>query len=107
MHKVSEAVQNAIGIPLLHIADVTARKVKAVGIQKIGLLGTQYTMEDPFFIERLSAFGLETIVPTQTDREAIHRIIFEELTKGIKNPQSKACSIRYNGPPRSKQVRKG
>lgn len=59
----------------------------------IGLLGTQYTMEDPFFIHRLSEFGIEAIVPIQSEREIVHRIIFEELTRGVKSPQSKKTML--------------
>jgi aspartate racemase len=89
MHKVAQAIQDAVGIPLLHIVDVTASKLKAVGIKKIGLLGTQYTMEDHFFIDRLALLGIEAIVPIESQRVDLQRIIFEELTLGIKNVQSK------------------
>jgi aspartate racemase len=93
MHKVAQAVQEAIHIPLLHIVDVTASKVKAEGIRKIGLLGTQYTMEDPFFIDHLSELGIEAIIPIQSERELVHRIIFDELAKGVKSPQSKKTML--------------
>jgi aspartate racemase len=93
MHKVAETVQEAIHIPLIHVVDVTAETVNAEGIMRIGLLGTKYTMEDPFFIERLSKFGIEVIVPNPLDRELVHEIIFEELTKGIINLKSKKCIV--------------
>jgi aspartate racemase len=93
MHKVAQFVQEAIDIPLIHIADVTAAAVKAKGIRKIGLLGTQYTMESSFFIERLSNFGIKVIVPHQIERERVHQIILEELTKGKINPASRKCML--------------
>jgi aspartate racemase len=93
MHKVAQFVQEAIDIPLIHIVDVTAAAVKAKGIRKIGLLGTEYTMESSFFIERLSKFGIKVIVPHQIERERVHQIIFEELTKGKINPESRKCML--------------
>jgi aspartate racemase len=82
MHKVAQAVQDAITIPLLHIADVTADAILAREITKVGLLGTRYTMEDPFFIHRMQTLGIETLVPQQSERELVHHIIFEELSRG-------------------------
>lgn len=83
MHLMADAIQKAISIPLLHIADSTAERVKAAGIQKIGLLGTRFTMEKDFYKGRLeSKFGLEVIVPEEADREIVHRIIYQELCLG-------------------------
>ena len=91
MHKLADAVQAGIGIPLLHIADATAEKVKQAGVQRVGLLGTRFTMEEDFYRDRLtSQFGLEVITPDTKDRELVHRIIYEELCLGTIRPESKA-----------------
>ncbi|TNJ68103.1 aspartate/glutamate racemase family protein [Paenibacillus hemerocallicola] len=90
MHTVAEDVQRAVSIPLLHIIDVTANEVKRQSIHKVGLLGTQYTMEQPFYRERLQELGIEAIVPEKADRDRVHEIIFHELCRGELNPSSKA-----------------
>lgn len=83
MHKVAEDVQTAINIPLLHIADVTAEKLIADGVKRIGLLGTRFTMAEEFYKGRLSEkFGLDVLVPDNTQQDEIHRIIYEELCQG-------------------------
>jgi len=95
MHKMYDAVQAALEIPILHIADATALKVKECGLEKVGLLGTIYTMEQDFYKGRLSDnFGLRVLVPGKTDREIVNRIIFDELVLGKINPESKAEYIR-------------
>lgn len=90
MHKVAGAVERNIKIPLLHIGDATAAKVKNAGIQKIGLLGTQYTMEMDFYKSRLAASGLDVLVPEESERKEINRIIFEELCLGEIREKSKS-----------------
>lgn len=91
MHKLADTVQAGIGIPLLHIVDATAEKVKQAGLHRVGLLGTRFTMEDDFYRGRLmSQFGLEVTIPDPGDREAVHRIIYEELCLGTARPESKA-----------------
>lgn len=83
MHKVAAEIVSAVRIPLLHIADATARKVLARGLKKIGLLGTRFTMEEDFYKGRLTQMhGLEIIVPGLEDREIIHRVIYQELVLG-------------------------
>lgn len=83
MHKVAEAVQARVQIPLLHIADATAELVKAAGIQRIGLLGTRFTMEENFYKGRLTQkYGLDVLVPEAASREIVHRVIYEELVLG-------------------------
>jgi len=83
MHKVAEAVEQAATIPLLHIADPTAAAIKRDGHRRVGLLGTRFTMEQPFYRERLAtAHSLEVIVPDSDDRQIIHQIIYEELCLG-------------------------
>jgi aspartate racemase len=83
MHKVAEAIEGAVGIPLLHIADATAAEVKSLGLRKVGLLGTRFTMEQDFYKARLrDRHGIEAIVPGETDREIVHRVIYDELCLG-------------------------
>lgn len=83
MHKVAPAVEQAIAIPLLHIADATAEQLKADGISRVGLLGTRFTMEQDFYIGRLEErFGIEVVVPDRAERDIVHRVIFEELCQG-------------------------
>lgn len=89
MHFAAEQVQAAISIPLLHIADATAAPMKAAGIATAGFLGTKYTMELPFFHERLASLGIRSIVPEPLDRADVNEIIYEELTKGRIEPSSR------------------
>ncbi|HEY52227.1 MAG TPA: aspartate/glutamate racemase family protein [Caldilineae bacterium] len=83
MHKVAPAITAAIAIPLLHIADATAERIKADGFHTIGLLGTNFTMEQDFYRGRLvERHGLDVLVPNEADRRIVHRIIYEELVLG-------------------------
>ncbi|HDD54644.1 MAG TPA: aspartate/glutamate racemase family protein [Chloroflexi bacterium] len=83
MHLMAEDVQSAIDIPLLHIADATARAVRAAGLERVGLLGTRFTMEKDFYRGRLeTAHGLRVIVPDEEGRALVHRIIYDELVQG-------------------------
>lgn len=94
MHKVAPAVQSAVNIPLLHIAEVTAGALEAAGIQKVGLLGTRYTMEDNFYTGRLAARGFVVHTPREEERARVHAIIFEELGRGIITGASKAFYLK-------------
>ncbi len=90
MHRLADTVQAAIGVPLLHIADPTATAVKAAGIQRIGLLGTAFTMEQAFYTGRLERqHGLQVVVPDAADRALVHRVIYEELVRGHVLPGSR------------------
>ena len=90
MHRMAEAVQAAISIPLLHIADPTAERIRAANHRRIGLLGTAFTMEHDFYKGRLTHnHGLEVLVPGEADRATIHRIIYEELVQGRIEPTSR------------------
>jgi len=90
MHKVAEDIQASVKIPFLHIADATAQRVKDSGIQKIGLLGTRFTMEEDFYKGRLSQkYGLEVSVPSAHEQEIIHRVIYDELVVGRIEQSSK------------------
>jgi len=90
MHRMADAITEAVKIPLLHIADPTAQHIKAAGCKKIGLLGTAFTMEGDFYKGRLTELhGLEVIVPEAEDRAAIHKIIYEELVIGVVRAESR------------------
>ena len=89
MHKMAEAVLNAVDIPLIHIADVTAEAIKRENISDIGLLGTKYTMEQDFYKGRLLSHNLNVIIPDDNDREIIHDVIYNELTQGEIKDQSR------------------
>jgi aspartate racemase len=90
MHKLADQVQQAVSIPLLHIADVTAAAVKAAGLHRPLLLATRYTMEQEFYVTRLrDGFGLDPVIPDAPDRAVIHDIIFDELCQGIVREQSR------------------
>jgi aspartate racemase len=82
MHTVAPAIQAAAHIPLLHIADPTAQAIQQAGFTRIGLMGTRFTMEQAFYIDRLKQQGLQVLLPEQEDRDTVHRIIFEELCLG-------------------------
>lgn len=91
MHKVADDLQANVKIPFLHIADPTAQMVKESGIQKVGLLGTRFTMEEEFYKGRLAQkHGLDVSVPNVQEREIIHRVIYDELVLGKIDPRSKA-----------------
>lgn len=83
MHKLADAVQEAAGIPLLHIADATAMAAEKMGVGKLGLLGTAFTMEHDFYKGRLASRGYEVLLPEAGERRDVHDIIFQELCKGV------------------------
>jgi aspartate racemase len=91
MHRMADEVQENIGIPLLHIADATADKIKAKGLKVIGLLGTRYTMEEEFYRGRLvERHGLDVLIPGENERQVVHQVIYDELVMGKIEPSSKA-----------------
>jgi aspartate racemase len=94
MHRVAEAIERAVTVPLLHIADPTARAIKAAGLSRIGLLGTRFTMEQAFYAERLRRHGLEPLVPDEPDRAAVHDIIYGELCLGVVRDESRRQYLR-------------
>ena len=90
MHKVAERIEAAVDIPFLHIADATAQAIKAAGHERIGLLGTRFTMEESFYKDRLrDCHGLEVVIPDTPDRDIVHRVIYEELCLGRIEPDSR------------------
>jgi aspartate racemase len=83
MHLVAPAIEAALSIPLLHIADATASRIRAAGLDRVGLLGTRFTMEEPFYRGRLEDHHrIEVVVPAPLDRAEVHRVIYEELVLG-------------------------
>ncbi|WP_409417690.1 aspartate/glutamate racemase family protein [Flavobacterium sp. PS2] len=94
MHKLSDEIEKSVSIPLIHIVDATAEKINAENFRKIGLLGTSFTMEQDFFKGRLlDKYKIETIIPNPEQRVEIHRIIYEELVKGIINTDSRTIFL--------------
>jgi aspartate racemase len=90
MHKMADEVQQAIRIPLIHIADPTAQAVRAANIHTVGLLATRFTMEHEFYTGRLTHdHGLEALVPPPVARQLVHEIIFGELCRGIVRESSR------------------
>lgn len=95
MHKVAPQIEAKIEIPLLHIADATAERIKAAGIKNIGLLGTRFTMEQDFYAGRLrDAHGLNVLLPPKVDRDLAHRVIYEELVLGVVRDESRREYLR-------------
>lgn len=90
MHRFADEVETEAAIPVLHIADAMGAKIAARGFTRIGLLGTRFTMEQPFLKARLAdPFGITSLVPDATDRATVHRVIYEELVKGVIRPESR------------------
>ena len=91
MHKVADAIESAVNIPLLHIADPTAQEIKKTGLKKAGLLGTRFTMEQDFYRGRLrDQHQLDVLIPDDTDRGVVHKIIYDELCMGLVRDGSRA-----------------
>jgi aspartate racemase len=89
MHKVADRIQAAVGIPLLHLGDATAKAVNRAGLETIGLLGTAFTMEQDFYRDRLTSHGLHVLIPPPDDRAEVHRIIYDELCRGVVREESR------------------
>jgi aspartate racemase len=91
MHKVTDAIEKAVKIPLFHIADPTAQEIKRAGIKKVGLLGTRFTMEQDFYRGRLrDQHQLDVLIPDDADRGIVHKIIYDELCMGLVRDSSRA-----------------
>jgi len=93
-HMAAEAIEKSLDIPLIHIAEETAKEIKKHSLKKVGLLGTRLTMEQTFFRERLLKYGIEPIIPEKEDRSYIHATIFNELGRGIFTPEIKTNYLR-------------
>jgi aspartate racemase len=94
MHLCVDAIIRTVRIPVVHIAEVTAEKIKAHGIKKVALLGTKFTMEKNFFKDILKANDIEVVIPDEIDREEVHGIIYKELVQGILKDSSKRSYLR-------------
>lgn len=89
LHRVFDAVANESPIPLINIVDATAVAIKRKNCETVGLLGTRYTMQGAFYVDRLASHGISTLIPEKNQQQEIHRVIYEELTRGIMKPSSK------------------
>ncbi|WP_293169498.1 aspartate/glutamate racemase family protein [Microcella sp.] len=90
MHLVVPAMEAAVSIPLIHLGDVTARAVRDEGLDRVGMLGTRFTMQQPFMRERIASHGLEVLVPDDDDQAVVHRVIYDELVLGEVSDVSRA-----------------
>ncbi|WP_332642336.1 aspartate/glutamate racemase family protein [Aeromicrobium sp.] len=90
MHKVAAPIEAAVSVPFIHLGDTTAEAVKAAGITKVGLLGTIFTMEQDFYVDRLSGHGLDVVLPGPEDRKRVSEIIYDELCLGVVRDESRA-----------------
>ncbi|EPD4378181.1 aspartate/glutamate racemase family protein [Vibrio fluvialis] len=91
MHKVAPEIEAQISIPILHIADATAKQLQQDGIERVGLLGTRFTMEQEFYKGRLQQqFGIDVLIPDAEQRQQVHRVTYEELCMGTIRPESRA-----------------
>ncbi|MDX8507603.1 aspartate/glutamate racemase family protein [Mesorhizobium captivum] len=98
MHKLAGAVEAAISIPLIHIADATARAALETGVKRPALLATRFTMEQDFYKGRLAdKYGLQPVVPDQAGRDMVHKVIYDELCQGVVNGESKAAYVEEVG----------
>ncbi len=91
MHRVLDTIEAAIRIPVVHIADATARRIRAEGLAKVGLLATRFTMEQDFYRGRLEQHGLTVLVPDAAERAEVHRIIYDELCRGVIRESSRVA----------------
>lgn len=90
MHKVAPSIEAAVSVPFIHLGDTTAEAVKAAGITKVGLLGTIFTMEQDFYVDRLASHGLEVVLPGPDDRKRVSEFIYGELCLGVVRDESRA-----------------
>lgn len=94
MHKLADEIEAAVSIPLIHIADATAGAIRRTGVKQPALLATRFTMEQDFYRQRLAdRHGIEAVVPDEAGRAKVHRIIYDELCRGIVRPESKAVYL--------------
>jgi aspartate racemase len=97
MHRCAEAIEAAIDVPFLHLADATAAAVKAADVAEVALLGTRYTMEQDFYRARLERHDLTVIVPDEPDLSLVHDVIYDELVQGVVSPVSQAAYLDVIG----------
>lgn len=89
MHRVADIIEAELEVPFVHLADATAAAVLAAGLTTVGLLGTRFTMQEPFYRDRLESHGIEVIVPTEEEQTIVHDVIYEELVQGVLNRNSR------------------
>jgi aspartate racemase len=94
MHKMADEVQAAVDVPLIHVADVTAAAIGRTACRRPLLLATRFTMEQAFYRDRLASQGLQAVIPDAPDRMELHRIIYEELVRGVFEPAAKQTILR-------------
>lgn len=94
MHKVADEIENSVSIPLVHLADTTAAAVREAGLNTVGLLGTAFTMEQDFYRSRLATHDLSVIIPDDDDRVLVHRVIYDELCRGVVSAESRQAYQR-------------
>ena len=106
MHKLADTVQGAVGIPLLHIADATGAAIVAAGCRRPALLATRFTMEQPFYADRLrERHALDPIVPDEPGRAMVHGVIYEELCRGVVRARIEGALPRRDRPARALRAR--
>jgi aspartate racemase len=93
-HTVADRVEAAVSIPFVHLADVVARACTARGLRSVGLLGTSYAMQQPFFVDRLASHGLRVVVPDVRHHDAINAVIYDELVHGKVVDSSRAAVVK-------------
>lgn len=91
MHKVAATISGALSVPLLHVVDVTAAAIRSAGLDTVALLGTRFTMEQPFYAERMASHGVTTLVPGAVDRRVVDEVIYRELVRGVIREESRAA----------------
>lgn len=89
MHKVADHIQAAVNIPLLHIVDITAHAARRAGFSRVGLVATRFTMEQPFYRDRMATHGVDVLAPDEPGRDLVHRVIYDELCRGIVTESSR------------------
>lgn len=89
MHLVADQIVDAISVPFIHIGDTTAGAITAAGLSTVGLLGTAFTMEQAFYRDRLASHGIAAVIPGADDRATVHRVIYDELVKGVVREESR------------------
>ncbi|MDQ0255895.1 aspartate racemase [Evansella vedderi] len=94
MHKMAEVIEENVKIPLIHIADATAVKIKEQDLVTVGLLGTNFTMKQDFYKKRLKKHGIDVIVPDEEDQQIVHNVIYEELCQGVIKESSKEAYLK-------------
>jgi aspartate racemase len=94
MHKIADEVQAAVKIPVIHIAEAVAKEIIKKGLKKVGLLGTRYTMQLGFYFDHLAKHGIETIIPDQADVDFINTTIYNEFSKNVFLPETKAGYLK-------------